>query len=241
MKRKKVKLFSYELAKSLLEAEQNEIKKKRESNFKKSWRSPSRKDWIVNTPDSKVYFWNPWRMRFYQYKLGIGVISNSLRDIGGTQILREFIFCDEESTYYKQWLKILEDAELEVGSEPLRPLIKPLPKLEIPDGLILPPNYYICKNCSHLIHIIRGNHFRCDKCRHLVTINEKDNTEKYYDIEKQKEVVHRCIYEREHVDEYLLCPLCGRNIFKEIPTKNVVCVKHELGELNHGLPKMSRR
>jgi uncharacterized C2H2 Zn-finger protein/DNA-directed RNA polymerase subunit RPC12/RpoP len=186
---------------------------------KESFREPPKTEWVIPISDTKSWWWNPWRHCYFMYILGIGVISNDFhQDKKDKNRLKEMIICDESTQYFRTWRDILFEGQQIRGEPTPKPLMKPLPKFTLPDGVILTKGYHICKNCNHIIRVIIGNHYRCKRCNHLITINEKDNSEKYYDIEKQKEYTHKCkdTNPLEIMDDVLLlCPSCGRNIFRE--------------------------
>jgi len=197
------------------------VDKLRNIKSKDSFREPPKKDWVIHLSEEKSWWYNPWRHCYYMYILGVGCISNSLYpDKKDKNRLKEMVICDESSPYFKTWLDAIEGKPIK--GEPIKPTLKPLKK-EIPKDTPLPRSYIYCENCNHIIRIIGGNHYRCKKCYHLITINEKDNSEKYYNTEKQKEVTHRCKNTPIELtdDVFLLCPSCGKNIFKESKDTNV--------------------
>jgi hypothetical protein len=199
------------------------VDKLRDIKGKDSFREPPKTDWVIHLSEEKSWWYNPWRHYYYMCVLGVGCISNSLYpDKKDKNRMKEMVICDESTLYFRIWRDILFENQPIRGEPTPRPTMKPLKK-ETPKDIPLPRSYIYCENCYHIIRIIRGNHYRCKKCYHLITIDENNNSEKYYNTEKQKEVTHRCKNTPIELtdDVLLLCPSCGKNIFKESKDTNV--------------------
>ena len=130
------------------------------NSLQREFNEPSRNEWIV-TIGTCTYIYDPWRQKYYIYKLGTGLLDDL-----------DSIVADENSEYYKTVLKTIDD-NVPVPGQPRKPLKQKYKTPSVDKKTItkvqqnLPAGHHICYGCGKVI-IVTGpkatNLLLCPRC-----------------------------------------------------------------------------
>jgi len=169
------------------EYQQNDkLRDNRSKKIQPSWRDPPRKEWITKV-HKETYMYNPWKKEYFQYKLGVGIITNEFYHNAKDKTYTEQCFCDENSEYFKIWRDIVSKTKGAIPKEPFKSKLTPLKWSKPPSSVKIPRGYIICKVCYHPIRVHKplkkeDNMLICPCCGW----NTLDNTMYLKWLEQQK-------------------------------------------------------